>query len=248
MFKNKQKLIVPALVIFLAFPMLYLFFKSSGAPELPKEQPVQNVMDITALENAVKTNPTYDNLVNLSMAYTNNQMPGKSIEHLQKAIELNPNGAIAYNNLGVAYTMLQQYQNGIDACTKAMQLDTAFQLAKNNFNWASEEKNKVLNTIKEQEKIPVSKRDAAFGIEYGLNYFKIGNYNKSIEIWNAIAEKDMKNIQVLNNIGTAFMMKNQVEDAIVLFKKVLEVEPDNQLAKNNLGWAMTEKERAILKK
>ena len=251
MLKNKQTILISTLVLLLLLPMLYLFIKTSGAPDLPKEQtvavpPAQT--NITSLENAVKTNPTFDNLINLSMGYINNQMPGKSIDYLKKALELNRNSAIAYNNLGVAYTMLQQYQNGMDACTKALQIDTSFQLAKNNLKWANDEKSKVIAAIQVQEHMDGGKKNTAFYIDYGLNYFKIGNYDKSIEIWNRIFDKEPKSTAALNNIGTAFMMKNQIDDAAALFKKALALEPDNALAKNNLAWAMGEKDKAAQKK
>ncbi len=242
---QQQKLLIRiALVLFLLFPIVFLVIKIQGIPEHPKEEetPKQNQnLDITSLENNVKINPTADNLIALSIAYINNNMAGKSIEHLKKAISQSPNNAIAYNNLGVAYTMLQQYQNGIDVCTKALQIDSTFQLAKNNLKWASDEKNKVLAAISEQEKTPSDKRTENFYIDYGLNYFKIGNYDKSIELWSKIAEKNPKSTIALNNIGTAFMMKNQVDDAIAVFKQCLQLEPENQLAKNNLDWALGEK-------
>jgi tetratricopeptide (TPR) repeat protein len=44
------------------------------------------------------------------------------------------------------------------------------------------------------------------------------------------------------------MMKNQYDDAIALFKKVIELDPNNQLAKNNLAWGMDEKNKNSSKK
>jgi tetratricopeptide (TPR) repeat protein len=241
---------VAVIVLLFAMPLIYLFYKTNGLPENTVgesdsiTQPA--TADLSVLEKAVAENPNYDNLINLSMAYINNQMPGKSIDHLNKATELNPNSAIAYNNLGVAYTMLQQYQNGIDACAKALQIDSSFQLAKNNLAWATGEKNKVLAAIEMQQAVPENKRDVAFYSDHGLNYFRIGDYGKSIEAWNRIFEIDVKNTGALNSIGTAFMMKRQVDDAIALFKKAVELEPENQLAKNNLAWALGEKEKMKL--
>jgi len=80
-------------------------------------------------------------------------------------------------------------------------------------------------------------------IAYGLNYFKIGNYDKSIEIWEKVVEENPKNTDALNSIGSAFMMKKQVDDAIAIFKQALEMGPNNQLTKNNLNWALTEKQK-----
>ncbi|MCW3085133.1 MAG: Tetratricopeptide 1 repeat-containing protein [Bacteroidetes bacterium] len=244
MTKNNKIIRIFIVIILVAAPIAYLFYKTSGVPPLPKEEAAAvntQAADLPALENLVRTNPTFDNLINLSTAYINNKMPGKSIDHLKRAIGLNPSGAIAYNDLGVAYTMMQQYGEGVDNCTKALQLDSTFQLAKNNLKWANDEKKKVLEVIRLQEQIPENKRNIAFYSDYGFNYFKTGDYTKSIDIWNKIFELDVKNTGALNSIGTAFMMKNQVEDAIVLFKKAIELEPGNQLAKNNLAWALSTK-------
>lgn len=242
----KKKILVISVVALSAFPLLFLIYKSYNAKPLDEKPVIAAVStDIGSLEALVQKDPSFDNLINLSMAYVNNQMPGKSIDYLKRAIQLNPNSAIAYNNIGVAYTMLQQYQNGIDACSKAIQIDTSFQLAKNNLRWASDEKNKVLAAITEYEKVEKSKRDVAFYTAYGLCFFKIGDYGKSIEVWNKIFELDVKNVTALNNIGTAFMMKGQIDDAVLLFKKAIELEPDNQLAKNNLKWASDEKAKEV---
>lgn len=242
---KKKNLIITGIVILFISPVVYLIVQTSGKPEIVEEAkntPAAS-QDIPTLEQLVQNNPSFDNLINLSIAYINNNAPGKSIDHLKKAILLNPKSAIAYNDLGVAYTMLQQYQNGIDACTIALKIDSTFQLAKNNLKWASDEKTKVLTTIAEQEKTPANERDAAFNIEYGLNYFKVGDYSRSIDIWTKVVEADPKNIRALNNIGTAFMMKEQVDDAIAIFKQCLQIDPNDQLAKNNLAWALGEKEK-----
>jgi len=234
---------VAIIVILFALPLIYLFYKAKPPVEneQAQSQPAAPAADIATMEKAVAENPSYGNLVNLSMAYINNKMPGRSIDYLKQAISLEPKSAIAYNDLGVAYILLQQYQNGLDACNKALELDPAFQLAKNNIAWGTDEKNKVLAAIKMQEGQPEAKRDVAFYMDYGLNYFKVGDYTRSIEIWNKVFTIDPKNTGALNSIGTAFMMKDQIDDAIALFKKASEMEPANQIAKNNLAWALGEK-------
>jgi tetratricopeptide (TPR) repeat protein len=240
------------LVVILALPLIYLFYKTNDLPaNVNQDQPApapNAAVDIPALEKAVAENPTVENLVNLSTAYINNQMPGKSIEHLKRAVELDPKSAVAYNDLGVAYTMLQQYQNGIDACRMALKADTSFQLAKNNLKWATDERDKVIAAIGELEKVSKEKKNAAYYMDLGMDHFKIGDYDKAIEIWSKAAEMDPKSGAPLSSIGTAFMMKNQVDDAIAIFKKAVAMNPDDQLAKNNLAWATDEKTKASIKK
>lgn len=237
---NRRYLILLITLVFL-FPLFFLIYKAKDAPPVIDPVLVPQQTDIASLEKAVNADPSFVNLLNLSAAYINSRMPGKSVPVLKKALKLDPQNAAAYNDLGVACTLLQQYQKGIEACSMALQIDTSFQLAKNNLSWATDEKNKVLEAIRLQEAKAEKDRDVNMELDRGLNYFKIGAYDKSIEIWNKIAEQDPKNVAALNNIGTAFMMKEQVNDAIMLFKKALEIAPDDQLAKNNLDWAMNEK-------
>jgi len=243
---TKKNTGIIALFVLFLFPVIYLAIKTVSVPDIQPENPLPadaTTQDISALEALANTNPSFDNLLNLSMAYIHSNMPGKSIEPLNKAAQLNPGSAVVYNNLGVAYTMLQQYQNGIDACNKALKIDTAFQLAKNNLKWATDEKNKILGRIKQQELTAEKDRTPEFSIDYGLNYFKIGNYDKSIEIWAKVAEENPKNTVALNSIGSAFMMKHQPDDAIAIFKQALAIDPNNQLTKNNLNWALIEKQK-----
>lgn len=235
--QRKHVLAITIIAVFL-LPVIYLFVKSDHVKDAPPN------VAIDSLENAVKMNPDYQNLINLSVAYINNKMPGKSITHLKKAIELNPKSAIAYNNLGVAYIQLQQYQDGVDACLKASGIDGSLQLAKNNLNWGLSEIKSVKDAIQSQEQTPDDKRDNAFYISYGLNHFKLGNYIESIRIYTKITQRDPNNVTALNNIGTALMMQNKHDEAISIFRKILAVEPDNQLVKNNLSWALDEKNKS----
>jgi tetratricopeptide (TPR) repeat protein len=237
---------IVVLIILLALPIIFLLVKfssSSGKVEENAAVNAQATIDIAAYENMANTNPTFDNLLNLSNAYINSNMAGKSITPLLKATELNPKSAIAFNNLCVAYTMIQQYNLAIDACNKSLQIDSTFQLAKNNLKWATSEKDNIVTFIEKQAQTPEKERNTQFYVNYGLNYLKIGEYDKSVEMWNKIFETEPYNVVALNNIGTVFMLKQQVEDAVALFKKAVQLNPDDQLSKNNLAWAMSELEK-----
>lgn len=138
--------------VFIAFlfvlPLAYLFIFKNEHPKQEAQNQMtsfQTTPTLEDLEKSVKENPTYNNLIDLSVAYINSQMPEKSIELLDKAIELNPASAVAYNNKCVAYTLMKEYDKAIEAGTKAVELDPNFQLAKNNLAWAKDEKAKAAN-------------------------------------------------------------------------------------------------------
>jgi superkiller protein 3 len=237
---------IAVIAILLLLPLIFLFIKFSSSPGAQPEKAdvtTQAPIDIASYENAANTNPTFDNLINLSNAYINSNMAAKSIAPLTKAIELNPNSAIAHNNLGVAYTMVQQYQNGIESCMKALQIDSSFQLAKNNLKWAMSEKSNIVSFLEKQDQTPEKDRNVQFYINYGLNFIKIGEYDKSIEAFKKIFNYEPKSIVAYNNIGTANMLSGRTEDGVAAFKKAVEIAPDDQLSKNNLAWGMSELEK-----
>ena len=60
----------------------------------------------------------------------------ESIDASQRALQLQPNNAIAYNIICSAYCAMKEWQKAADACNKALEIDPSFQRAKNNLDWA----------------------------------------------------------------------------------------------------------------
>ena len=71
------------------------------------------------LEESALTNPTPENLLELSIAFYRNGEYEKCVEACQKAIEIKPDYADAYNNMCSAYILLNQPEAAIKACQKS---------------------------------------------------------------------------------------------------------------------------------
>jgi superkiller protein 3 len=248
--KQSKTIRTIVIVVLLLLPIAYIFYKTAGNSTSTPEQATNQTqtIDIAAYESVANATPSFSNLLNLANAYINSGVAGKAIEPLNRAIELNPKSAIAYSNLGFAYTIIQQYKKGIEFGQKAVQLDTTFQLAKNNLNWALTEQNKLLQAIAEVEKTPEDKRNTDFYILYGLQYLKLQDYDKSIEIWNKALVTDPQNSAALINIGVAYMSKSEYGNAIKSFQKAIDANANDQLAKNNLAWALDEQNKVLAEK
>lgn len=89
----------------------------------------------------LQSNPTPESYLELSLTFYRAGNYENCIRAAEKALELKPDFADAYNNIGSAYIMLKEYDKGIEACEKALQLRPDYQLARNNLNWALSEKN-----------------------------------------------------------------------------------------------------------
>ncbi|HNX07331.1 MAG TPA: hypothetical protein PKL96_07090 [Bacteroidales bacterium] len=142
---KSTKWIIAVLII---LPMLYLVYWNYFIRNKDLSAPVHdsaNVDNNTAfspaekLQSAIdlaKARPSESNYINLSMEYYNNNMFKECIQASQKALELNPQNATAYNNICSAYNAMKMYDKGAEACEKALKIDPDFQLAKNNLAWA----------------------------------------------------------------------------------------------------------------
>jgi len=139
--KKIQPLYLTGIVLLLLLPIAFLLFKT--APHWSGGR-IFSQTAVEQLEDTAKSDPTYDNYLNLAIAYINKNQPEKSLAPLEKAKALKPNSAVVYNNLGVAYILLKRIDEGIAACRKAIELDPALQLAKNNLNWGLAEKEKLM--------------------------------------------------------------------------------------------------------
>jgi len=138
--ENSRPVIVALVILILGLPLVFLLFSTTpywAGREMSRAE------KISRLEASVKASPTFDNYLNLGLAYLDNNQPEKSLGPLAKARDLRPDSAVIYNDLGVAYNLLKRYDEGIAACRRAIRLDPTFQLAKNNLKWGLDEKKKL---------------------------------------------------------------------------------------------------------
>lgn len=130
--KNKETIlfVVVALIVGLLFGVIYSKGKDKGASSSPSiaapqgGAPVNAQQNITMLEKLVATDPKNRNAwVELGNAYFDTQVPAKSIEAYNKALELNPNDPNVLTDQGVMYRQLGWFDKAIENFTKANALD-----------------------------------------------------------------------------------------------------------------------------
>jgi tetratricopeptide (TPR) repeat protein len=83
----------------------------------------------------VTSSPTSDNYINLSLAQYKQKDYEGCIASCQKALELNPKSAVAYNNICSSYNAMKNWQAAAAACKKALEINPKFERARNNLKW-----------------------------------------------------------------------------------------------------------------
>jgi tetratricopeptide (TPR) repeat protein len=91
---------------------------------------------LQAAEQLVRTNPTPENFVDLSLLYHQSGRYQECIDAARQAINLRPNYPEAWNNIAAAYEATSQWSKAVEAAREAVRLKPDFQLAKNNLAYS----------------------------------------------------------------------------------------------------------------
>jgi protein O-mannosyl-transferase len=84
-----------------------------------------------------------EELVNLSAKYCNNGNYQDCIGAAQKALDLRPGYAEAYNNIAAAFLSMKRWDEGIEAARLALQSKPNYAAAKTNLEWGLSQKTKA---------------------------------------------------------------------------------------------------------
>lgn len=100
----------------------------------------------------------------------------EAIKAFDKAIELNPKDAVAYNNRGAAYGQIGNYKQQIEDSNKAIELNPEDAVAYNNRGVAHGELGNYEQEIEDCSKaIELNPKLAVAYYHRGLAYYKLGN-------------------------------------------------------------------------
>ena len=162
----------------------------------------------------------------------------EAIKILNKAIELNPNYAEAYNNRGNAYSYLKQYTKSMQNFNKAIELDPGYVWAYNNRGNAYSNLKQYRKAIQDYDKaIELDPNYAEAYLNRGMIYFYLKQYAKSMQ--------DFNKVIVLNpNYAEAYLLRagtylalQQFSNAIQDSNKCLELEPTKPISSELFGGA-----------
>jgi tetratricopeptide (TPR) repeat protein/F0F1-type ATP synthase assembly protein I len=190
----------------------------------------------TALQNAqeaVKTNPTPENYVNLSLAFYNNGQYLESAEAAKAAAAIKPDYSLAWNNICAAYNKIGEWDSAQVAGLRAVEISPNDELARNNLLYAQSQKARF-DQMEAEARV---KNDYASWLNLGLEWDKVGNYKKFM-----IAEQQATLLNptdpvAWNNVCVAANKLGDWDRAIVAGERAVKLKPDFQLAKNNLAEA-----------
>lgn len=182
----------------------------------------------------------FNNWYELGEVYLYNGQFQEAIETLLKAVELNPDEDI-WRLLGMSYRLNEQYEEAMNSFIEATKLNQD-----NNINWyaigdlfyiqgAYEEATEYL-----KKSIELGNKGLDTWEHLGNAYSELENYTEAVECYEYIlnsGEFEFNTdfaIKFGINYGVALAYLNRTDEAIEMHKQVLDLDPNNETAKNNL--------------
>ena len=189
---------------------------------------------LNELNEKLNSSENFAELVNTGLEFYKLGDYHRSIKSTLKAISINPNNAIAYNNLCSSYNQLKMYEKAEKAGLKAVSLDTANLLARSNLAMSRQ----GLNYLKAN---PRTSNDF-LNLSY-FNYLQ-NDIEESINMCFEALKLDPSNPLTYNNLCSFYNILGEFEKARIACEKAIALDPDYVQAKNNLKVSLEEIEKA----
>jgi Tfp pilus assembly protein PilF len=137
----------------------------------------------------------------------NSRGDAAALPYYQRALELDPNFALAYRVLSVAYQNLGQTTLGMESAKRAFELR---------------------ERVSEHEKYAIAARYYSYST---------GELEKANEIYLLYAQSYPRDVLPVVNLGDVYMLLGKYEKSSPATEAALHLEPNSAMANSNLAWA-----------
>ena len=153
-----------------------------------------------------------------------------------RAIELDPELVLAYNNRGYAYAALGEYEKAIADCDQAIELDPEMAMAYSNRGGTYLNLGEYEKAIADcDQAIELDPEMAMAYNNRGEAYLNLGEYEKAIADYDRAVELDPEMAMAYNNRGYAYAALGEYEKAIADCDQAIELDPELAMAYSNRG-------------
>ena len=152
------------------------------------------------------------------------------------ALAANPNLAEAHNNLAVSYLQLRRFDEATQAAEQALRLSPGFQLAKNNLAWIQREQAAAGSPGAAS---PTSSANAL--VTQSAQHAQAGRFKECMDAGSQAAKLNPASPQAFSNVGFCAWRLHLWDEAIRNTQEAIRLDPNFQMAKNNLAAIQKEK-------
>ena len=187
---------------------------------------------------------------NLGNAFLNQGRVDDAIVNYQKAVEIEPGGAMFHDGFGNALLQKGQVDEAIVQFQKAIEIEPDKAVHHENLGDALLQKGQVDEAIVQFQKAIEIKPDkaafhnsAAFHNNLGNALIQKGAVDEAMVHYRNAVEIEPANAAFHYNLANALIRKGRLDEAIQHYQRTVEIEPASANARNNLGNALLQQGR-----
>jgi len=222
--------------------------------KLFKEKHIDAAID--KFNAAIRTNPQdAEAYKSLGLAYGQKKLWGEASQSFHQALTYQPDDLLALKNLGVAYLQQQKFAEAMQALEKVLQKMPTDEKAKSYLVMAVEGFQRAQAALQPQkpaaaeppqetvappqtpltpEPIPPKRNPVQELLDKGAEHLDNARYNQAFEAFQEICRIDPQNPHGYFGLAMVYEKRKDPAKAIEAYQKVLELNPNDNLAKENL--------------
>ncbi|MBN1788288.1 MAG: tetratricopeptide repeat protein [Sedimentisphaerales bacterium] len=167
----------------------------------------------------------------------------EAIRHNKEALRIRPNSLEALNGLAVSLHSAGKIDEAVDYYIQILQMDPNMAVTRANLAMALTSQGKVAEAV-EHYRIVAEATDAPQNyFDYGKALLQLGRYEEAEKAFRKALPADPHNPDVLCNLASSLYGQKKVDEAIGLFKRVLEINPNHRAARENLSVIMAKQNK-----
>ncbi len=194
--------------------------------------------DVSAFMNALREQKTKEQWLKEGDGHYDAKRYEEALAAYDRAIQLDPNSALAYYNRGNAYYDLREYQKAIADFDRAIQLDSSDAKAYGNRGIAYKNLREYQKAIADYSCAIDLNPNYVWAIENrGYAYRELKEYQKAIADYDRAIQLDPNDAFAYHNRGCAYRELKEYQKAITDFDRAIQLNPNYAEAYNNRGVA-----------
>jgi predicted O-linked N-acetylglucosamine transferase (SPINDLY family) len=159
-----------------------------------------------------------------------------AVEHIARAIALNPTAAEYHSNIGEAYRALARLNEAEASCQQALALKPDYAEAHNNLGNALKAQGKVKEAAARYRQAIAHKPDYAEAMNnLGVVLHVQGKLEEALTYYRQALAIKPGYAEVYNNLGNVFREQDKLPEAADSYRQALAIKPGYAEACNNLG-------------
>ncbi|MDJ1175316.1 tetratricopeptide repeat protein [Roseofilum capinflatum] len=180
----------------------------------------------------------------LGIALRNQGKLPEAVQSYRRALQLDPEYALAHYNLGLALYDQGKLPEAVQSYRRALQLDPEYAAAHNNLGLALSDQGKLPEAVQSYRRaLQLDPEYAAAHNNLGLALSDQGKLPEAVQSYRRALQLDPEYALAHYNLGLALYDQGKLPEAVQSYRRALELDPEDAGAHNNLGIALRQQDK-----